>query len=85
MRNMPHMSIHECRQVRANAAQRKRIVRGVLAVVAFVLVCLLTMVLWQLWPRTAFGQTMQPRAMLVVMNEKVVLSNCTSEEATCSH
>lgn len=81
----------ECRAVkanldteRANAAQRKRIVRGVLIVLAIILTCVFTLALWQFYPTPAFGSTMRPVAFApAVMNGKVVLSNCTSEVVTC--
>lgn len=95
MSNMPHMSIHQCREVRAHAAQRRRIVRGVLAVLAVVVVCLLTLALWQYWPRTALGVTITPLpratatpshysyAAMVIAPRPTALSNCTSEAMTC--
>lgn len=59
------MGFRECRQTeRANAVQRKRIVRGVLIVLAIILTCLFTLALWQFYPRTAFGSTMRPRAYI---------------------
>ena len=53
-----------------HALHHQPFVRGVLIVLAIILTCVFTLALWQFYPRTAFGSTMTPRAVLIVMNEK---------------
>ena len=85
MSRLPHMSIHECRVVkanldaeRANAAQRKRIVRNIVKLALGTIAAIVFIYLLSRLPHPVLGSTMQPRAYAPgVWNEKVTALDST--------